>query len=225
MNLKQLLNFLVLVFYLMEFYYINLFESSKDALFTGAISAIFFAFYAAVTMKTKEIKHSLTSILLLSSGSITLTHTLFYVIIPGKFRPISLVIASFAIFKFLESLDPKKWKEYSKILGVFLFILIGWNYFEIIFKQFATNSFLPLVSGAVYVVVAVYITFFEKKIAEYSVNAVYGLSIAHIMMLSIVYNLTKNQSNVINYAAVIIYLLSAIGSIYYIFKKNKEITT
>ncbi|MGZ3690332.1 MAG: DUF2339 domain-containing protein [Pseudobdellovibrio sp.] len=214
----------VMLFYLVEFYYINLFESNWDAAFTGAISALFFGFYFVASKLSKETKLSFTSILLLSSGSITLTHTLFYVIIPAKFRPISLVVASYAIFKFLETLEDKKWTEYSKILGAFLFLILGWNYFEVIFKQFAVIGSLPVMSGAVYVAVALYITFFEKKIAEYNVNPIYGASVAHVMVISIIYNLTKNHSFNTMLIAVGGYFVIAVGSLFFIEKKfrNKE---
>lgn len=212
----------VLLFYVIEYYYINLSNANWSPLFTGLVSTLLFVLYFLCNHYKKNEKQALTCNLLLSSASITLVHTLFYVVIPAKFRPISLVISVFVIAKFLETLNQEKWKNYSQLFVYFLLAVIGWNYFEVIFKQFSAGNKLSMVSGVVYVVVFLYVTYFEKKLAYIEIKKLYGTAASHIMMLSIVYNLFKNQGAANMFAGVGIYLLLAIGSLIYLNKKENE---
>jgi hypothetical protein len=210
----------VLLFYLIEYYYISSFKTMWTPAFTVLTSVLLGLFFVGVKKLSKDGKNELTATLLLALASITAIHSVFYVLVPEKFRPISLVVGSFISIKALEKLPQEKWRTYSVMMTFFLFGLIGLNYFEIIFNQFNTHIKLPFISGLIYAAVFGYITFFEKKIAEVSVNPLFSGGAVHLIILSTVYNLTKTLSTPTWVLATGIYFIIAVASLVFLNKLN-----
>lgn len=213
----------VLLFYFTEYYYIYSFKTMLTPAFTAITSALLGLSYLCVKQFSKKGKNDLTSSLLLSLASLTAIHTIFYVLVPEKFRPLSLIVAAVLSIKGIEKLTEDKWKLYSRIMAYSLVGLIGLNYFEVIFTQFSVKALLPVINGLIYASVLVYVTFFEKKILEVNVNPLVSAGAAHIILLSAIYNMTKSSGSSIWIMATGGYFLVAIASLVFLEKIQNKI--
>ena len=101
--------------------------------------------------------------------------------------------------------------------------LLGINYFEVIFSQFTSKSMLPIINGLIYASVFGYLTFFETKIIEEKVYPLFTAGAAHIIILSTIYNLTKNANPVLWIASCGGYLLAGIASLFFLDKIQNKV--
>ncbi len=211
----------VLIFFLTEYYYIESLKLWWAPLFTAITSLLLFVCYFCV-QKFAAKHHSFTAVLILSLASSTAIHTVFYVLAPERFRPISLVIASVVVVKILEKLKDLKWELYCKFMVYCTIGLIGLNYFEVIFSQFNSKSILPVINGFIYAALFLYLSFFEKKVLDVKLNPIMVTGAAHVIILSSLYNLTKGYSMTLWGSVTVIYFLSAVTSLFFLEKiQNK----
>jgi hypothetical protein len=213
----------VLLFYLTEYYYISSFKTMWTPAFTAVTALLLGLCYLCVRKFSNLEKSGLTSSLLLSLASLTAIHTVFYVMVPEKFRPISLIAAAVLSIKGIEQLKGEKWALYSRIMTFSMIGLIGLNYFEVIFTEFSGKAFLQVINGLIYATVLFYITFFEKQILDLKVNPLFTAGAGHIIIIAAVYNVTKNMGNGMAIMATGGYLLVAIASLFFLDKIQNKI--
>lgn len=212
----------VLLFYLTEYYYIRSFNLNWAPAFTALTSVLLGLCYLCVKRFSSSEKNALTTSLMLSLASLTAIHTVFYVLVPEKFRPISLVVAAVLSIKGLEKLKGESWSLYSRIMTFALIGLIGLNYFEVIFTEFSGKAVLHVINGLIYASVLFYITFFEKQILELKVNPLITASAAHLVLMAAVYSVTKNAGSGMWIMATGGYFLMAVASLFFLEKiQNK----
>jgi len=213
----------VLMFYLTEYYYISSFKTMWTPAFTGVTALLLGVSYLCVRRFSNPEKSGLTSALLLSLASLTVIHTIFYVLVPEKFRPISLIAAAVLSIKGIERLKGEKWALYSRIMTFSMTGLIGLNYFEVILTEFTGKALLQVINGLIYATVLFYITFFEKQILDLKVNPLFTAGAGHVIIIAAVYNVTKNMGNGMVIMATGGYLLVAVASLFFLDKIRNKI--
>lgn len=223
MSAKESLKYfpLVLFFYFLEYALVNKIYPDLAPFISIGFAAFLLGVYALSKAALPKDTELASEDVLMSSAFVVLTHSLYFVLLPENYQPLTfMVILGIGAYFYNQVYWPKSWELFRKILMVIGGGLLVWNYALVLFSVLNRDDSLWTVSGFFMSGGLLALLQTSNLFRKQNEDMPWLLYAPHVMVAASLYGLLKEYGSFAVSTGWAVYALGILG--YGLYRKDRQ---